>query len=179
MAMRSRSRRMWLRSVCGVSRAAEPRIGGVVDLRIGDERARQPRTRLIEALARQRQQFLGGRQRARGGAQLGAARSPGCAASRRAPAVRRLSTRTSSSARTGTAISAAAVGVGARTSAAKSISVTSVSWPTAEISGIMLSAAARTTILLVERPEVLQRAAAARHDDEIGLAGSGRTSAAR
>ena len=51
-----------------------------------------------------------------------------------------------SSARTGTAISAAAVGVGARTSAAKSISVTSVSWPTAEISGIMLSAAARTTI---------------------------------
>ena len=58
----------------------------------------------------------------------------------------RLSIRTSSSARTGTAISAAAVGVGARTSAAKSISVTSVSWPTAEISGIMLSAAARTTI---------------------------------
>ena len=54
--------------------------------------------------------------------------------------------RTSSSARTGTAISAAAVGVGARTSAAKSIKVTSVSWPTAEISGIMLAAAARTTI---------------------------------
>ena len=50
------------------------------------------------------------------------------------------------SARTGTAISAAAVGVGARRSAAKSISVTSVSWPTAEMSGIMLSAAARTTI---------------------------------
>eukprot|EP01035_Chromulina_nebulosa_P036342 gene36342-48947_t len=43
---------------------------------------------------------------------------------------------------TGTAISAAAVGVGARLSAAKSISVMSVSWPTAEISGIMLSAAA-------------------------------------
>ena len=58
----------------------------------------------------------------------------------------RLSIRVMSSARTGTAISAAAVGVGARTSAAKSISVTSVSWPTAEISGIMLSAAARTTI---------------------------------
>ncbi len=50
------------------------------------------------------------------------------------------------SARTGTAISAAAVGVGARRSEAKSISVMSVSWPTAEISGIMLSAAARTTI---------------------------------
>ena len=51
-----------------------------------------------------------------------------------------------SSPRTGTAISAAAVGVGARRSAAKSISVTSVSWPTAEISGIRLAAAARTTI---------------------------------
>ena len=50
------------------------------------------------------------------------------------------------SARTGTAISAAAVGVGARLSEAKSISVVSVSWPTAEISGISLSAAARTTI---------------------------------
>ncbi len=54
--------------------------------------------------------------------------------------------RTSSSERTGTAISAAAVGVGARRSAAKSISVMSVSCPTAEISGIMLPAAARTTI---------------------------------
>ena len=50
-----------------------------------------------------------------------------------------------SSERTGTAISAAAVGVGARLSAAKSISVMSVSCPTAEMSGIMLSAAARTT----------------------------------
>ena len=61
---------------------------------------------------------------------------------RRASAV----TSTNNSLRTGTAISAAAVGVGARLSAAKSISVISVSWPTAEISGIMLSAAARTTI---------------------------------
>ena len=50
-----------------------------------------------------------------------------------------------SSARTGTAISAAAVGVGARRSLAKSIKVVSVSWPTAEISGIVLAAAARTT----------------------------------
>ena len=48
--------------------------------------------------------------------------------------------------KTGTAISAAAVGVGARRSAAKSISVVSVSWPTAEISGMDDSAAARTTI---------------------------------
>ena len=51
-----------------------------------------------------------------------------------------------SSARTGTAISAAAVGVGARRSAAWSISVVSVSWPTAAISGMALAAAARTTI---------------------------------
>jgi hypothetical protein len=50
-----------------------------------------------------------------------------------------------SSARTGTAISAAAVGVGARRSAAKSISVVSVSCPTALISGIGEAAAARTT----------------------------------
>ena len=50
-----------------------------------------------------------------------------------------------SSLRTGTAISAAAVGVGARRSAAWSISVVSVSCPTAEISGIGQSAAARTT----------------------------------
>jgi localization factor PodJL len=55
-------------------------------------------------------------------------------------------TRMEQSERTGTAISAAAVGVGARLSAAKSISVTSVSCPTAEISGIMLAAAARTTL---------------------------------
>ena len=50
-----------------------------------------------------------------------------------------------SSLRTGTASSAAAVGVGARWSAARSISVVSVSCPTAEISGIALAAAARTT----------------------------------
>ena len=62
--------------------------------------------------------------------------------------MRRASTETSakSSLRTGTAISAAAVGVGARLSAAKSINVMSVSCPTAEISGIRLLAAARTTI---------------------------------
>ena len=49
-----------------------------------------------------------------------------------------------SSARTGTAISAAAVGVGARTSAAWSMRVTSVSCPTAEIRGMAQAAAART-----------------------------------
>ena len=47
---------------------------------------------------------------------------------------------------TGTTISAAPVGVGARMSAAWSISVQSVSCPTAATRGIPLSAAARTTI---------------------------------
>ena len=62
--------------------------------------------------------------------------APGARARRAGRAVR---------ARTGTAISAAAVGVGARRSAAWSISVVSVSCPTAEMSGIGDSAAARTT----------------------------------
>ena len=51
----------------------------------------------------------------------------------------------SSSARTGTAISAAAVGVGARRSAAKSHRLVSVSCPTAEMIGIEHAATARTT----------------------------------
>ena len=58
----------------------------------------------------------------------------------------RSATVATSSARTGVANSAAAVGVGARRSATWSISVQSVSWPTAAISGIALRAAARTTI---------------------------------
>ena len=45
----------------------------------------------------------------------------------------------------GTTISAAPVGVGARTSAAKSISIQSGSCPTPDISGMRLAAAARTT----------------------------------
>ena len=48
--------------------------------------------------------------------------------------------------RTGTANSAAALGVGARMSETKSINVVSVSWPTAEIRGISEAAAARATI---------------------------------
>ena len=46
----------------------------------------------------------------------------------------------------GTAHSAALVGVGARASATRSIRVQSVSWPTAEMSGILLAATARATI---------------------------------
>ena len=73
-----------------------------------------------------------------------------------------------SSIRTGTAISAAAVGVGARRSATKSIRVMSVSWPTAEISGMRLSAAARTTISSLKAHRSSIRAAAAGRDDEVG-----------
>ena len=51
---------------------------------------------------------------------------------------------TSRSFLTGTAISAAAVGVGALKSATKSISVISVSWPIAEIIGIFDSKTLRT-----------------------------------
>ena len=47
---------------------------GVMQLRIGEQRARQPRRRMIEPLARQRQELVGIRQRARRRAQLGAAR---------------------------------------------------------------------------------------------------------
>src|SRR5262245_60952734 len=46
----------------------------VVDLRVGDQRARQPRARLVEPLARQREQRLRRRERARGRAQLAAPR---------------------------------------------------------------------------------------------------------
>ena len=73
-----------------------------------------------------------------------------------------------SSARTGTAISAAAVGVGARRSAAWSISVVSVSCPTAEISGIGDCGRGADDLFLVERPQVLDRAAAARNDQQVG-----------
>ncbi len=58
---------------------------------------------------------------------------------------RRDSSPARSSARSGTASSAAAEGVGARRSAAKSQRVKSVSCPTAEITGIREAATARTT----------------------------------
>ena len=111
---------------------------------VGDQRARQAGRPHVEALARQREQLSAGRQRARPRATRAAmswARAQQASERRARPSMRSMS-----SARTGTAISAAAVGVGARRSATKSISVMSVSWPTAEISGMRLAAAARTTI---------------------------------
>ena len=100
-----------------------------------------------------------------GRAQFGAARS--CSPPPAADADGKLAICASSSERTGTAISAAAVGVGARRSEAKSISVTSVSCPTAEMSGIMLLGRRAHHDFLVERPQILERAAAPRDDEEI------------
>ena len=58
-------------------RRAEPRGDvrecAMVNLRIGDQRTRQARARMIEPLARQREQCLGGRQRAHRRAQFAAA----------------------------------------------------------------------------------------------------------
>ena len=109
------------------------------------QRAAEPAGRLVEAAARQRQQLVGRGQRAGRAAQrlalaVEAARRAGAAAARA-----RLASVASSSAFTGTAISAAPVGVGARMSATKSISVQSVSWPTAEITGMPDAATARAS----------------------------------
>ena len=114
--------------------------------RIGEQRARQPRARAVEALAREIEDVGLARQAARGGKETVALRlrGRGGACSRREG--RSVVTVMSRSARTGTARSAAAVGVGARQSATRSISVQSVSWPTAEISGMALAATARATI---------------------------------
>ena len=129
--------------------AAEPpgdqvQVGARV-ARARGERARQPLAELVEPLDRRARRApparASGRRSARSARGRARAAGPGIAA--RDARARRAARH--SSARTGTAISAAAVGVGARRSAAWSISVVSVSWPTAEISGIGNSAAARTT----------------------------------
>ena len=66
-----------------------------------------------------------------------------------------------------TTISAAADGVGARRSATKSAIVTSVSWPTAEITGTGHAGDGARDDLLVEGPEILDRSAAAPDDDDV------------
>ena len=65
--------------------------------------------------------------------------------------------------------SAAAVGVGARRSAARSASVTSVSWPTPLTTGIGVARDRAHDALVVEGPQVLERAAAAAHDQHVDL----------
>ena len=87
--------------------------------------------------------------------------SDGRAAESRSPSIR-----ATNSSLAETTISAAADGVGARRSATKSAIVTSVSWPTAEMTGTGQSGN-RARDDLVERPEILDRAAAARDDDDV------------
>ncbi len=66
-----------------------------------------------------------------------------------------------------TTISAAADGVGARRSATKSAIVTSTSWPTAEMTGTGQRRDRPRHDLLVERPQVFDRSAAAPDDDDV------------
>ena len=77
-----------------------------------------------------------------------------------------------------TTISAAADGVGARRSATKSAIVKSISWPTAEITGTGRGRDRAGHELLVERPEILDRAAAAPDDDDVDARDLARSRAA-
>ena len=69
----------------------------------------------------------------------------------------------------GTAASAAAEGVGARTSATKSAMVTSTSWPTPDTVGHAAGGDRARHALVVEAPEILERAAAARDDQHVAF----------
>ncbi len=64
-------------------------------------------------------------------------------------------------------ISAAAEGVAARRSATMSDIVQSISWPTAEITGISLVRYGPRQRLVVKRPQVLGRTAAATDDQHV------------
>ena len=88
-----------------------------------------------------------------------------CAAAR-SRSVRR-SMRAANSVLAAMTISAAADGVGARRSATKSAIVTSVSWPTAEITGTATEHDRPRHDFLVERPQVLNRASAPADDDDV------------
>ncbi len=76
-------------------------------------------------------------------------------------------TRRSNSSLPFTTISAAALGVGARTSATKSLKVQSISCPTAEMTGICRAGDGPHHDFLVEAPQILETAAAAPHDQHI------------
>ena len=69
----------------------------------------------------------------------------------------------------GTTSSAAAEGVGARASATKSAMVKSISWPTPVTTGSAQRMDGARHALIVERPQVLQRATAAREDQHVAL----------
>ena len=94
----------------------------------------------------------------------GAARA---AVQRRARAAR---ARARSSAMSGTTRRAAAVGVDARTSAARSQSGVSCSWPTADTTGTVHVGDRAHDALVGERQQILEAAAAAREHDHVGAA---------
>ena len=71
--------------------------------------------------------------------------------------------------RSGVTAAAAPVGVGARTSATKSQIVKSVSCPTPDTTGSADSNTARRDHLFVERPQILDRTAAAPDDQHVHL----------
>jgi hypothetical protein len=79
------------------------------------------------------------------------------------------------SSRDATTISAAADGVGARRSATKSAIVTSLSWPTAEMTGTGQEAIARATASSLKAQKIFHRAATAPddHDVDAGHAADG------
>ena len=78
-------------------------------------------------------------------------------------------TRARIASRGGLTSSAAAVGVGARSSAAKSAMVKSVSWPTPTTTGMSRGADRARQRLLVELPQVLDRTAAAHQQQYVAF----------
>ena len=64
-------------------------------------------------------------------------------------------------------------------SATRSISVQSVSWPTAEMTGMRRGGDGARQRLVVEAPQILEAAAAARHDEHVRAAGWRRPRQAR
>ncbi len=121
-------------------RRSAARIGGMRAPRVRDARARAP-ARAPAAARCAPPDARGGAPPRRGAARASAARA------RRSRAMRRAScsTRCAMASRSGVTAAAAAVGVGARTSATKSQIVKSVSWPTPDTTGSADSNTARAT----------------------------------
>ena len=92
------------------------------------------------------------------------------AARRRAQPLVRRSMRAQNSSFAATTISAAADGVGARRSATKSAIVTSISCPTAEMTGTGHAAIARATGSSLNAQQILDRSAAASDDHDVDAA---------
>ena len=116
--------------------------------------------------ARARMRLLQAARQALRSASARAATGGACAAAKRAPSC---DSRCSQARPSGTTSSAAADGVGARTSATKSAIVKSISWPTPVMTGIGAAMDGARHALVVEGPQVLERAAAARQDQHVAV----------